>query len=369
MCNAGSGSADPAHGGAPISRRELILHANPEYLASIENSYARAASAAAGDDPSIRPYWKLHRSLAGFEILDRCTGTVRIRGESGFYFPGRSNSPLEWINTLDRLMWLAFSGWRRRAAPVEPKALAPSIPRGRKGYARFGYPFGARRTAYDFLRAQYHLACIAPHLSAEIRSGARRLSAIGIGPGTGLQALALKLLLPNSSLILVDLPETLAFSSVFLTTVLPECRFLFLDGFARDEKSWPEYDFVLLPPDAARRLPAASFDLAVNTDSMQEMEFPANREYFTLLRRLLRPPALFYSSNRVEKWIGSGTTRLADYPYTEGDRDLFSRENLFTHHRWVWKKLHHRIPYIWREPRRGGEVMIQKLTVLKTGKD
>jgi hypothetical protein len=348
-----------------MSRRELLLHANPEYLAAIENSYARGASIAAGDDPSISPYWKLHRSLAGFEILDPCQGAVRIHGESGFYFPGRSYSSLEWINTLDRLLWLAFSAGRR-PAPVDPKALAASIPHGRKGFTRFGYPFGARRTAYDFLRAQYHLACVAPHLPVEIRSGARRLSSIEIGPGTGLLALALKLLLPNSSLVLVDLPETLAFSLVFLTTVLPDCRFLFLDGFTRDEKSWPEYDFILLPPETARRLPPAAFDLAWNTDSMQEMELKTICEYFALLRRLLRPPALFYSSNRSEKWIGSGAIRLAEYPYTAGDRDIFSRENAFMHDRWVWKKFHYRVPYPWREPRRGGEVMIQKLTEMAT---
>jgi hypothetical protein len=344
-----------------MTRRELILRANPEYLAAIENSYERAAA----EGTSVSPYWQWHRSLAGFEILDRCTGTIRVRGESGFYFPGRSYSGFEWLNTLDRLLWLTLSGWRRQAAPVEPKALSFSIPRVRKAYTRFGYPFGLRLTAYDFLRAQYHLACIAPHLPEEIRRGARRLAVIEIGPGTGLFALAAKLLQPNSTLLLIDLPETLAFSSIFLTTVLPESRFLFLDGFSRDPDSWRKYDFVLIPPQDSRRLPEASFDLAVNTDSMQEMELPAIREYFSLFRRLLRPPALFYSSNRVEKWTGAGTTRLADYPYEEGDRDLFSHENLFMHHRWIWKKFHYRMPYPWREPRRGGEVMIQKLTVMK----
>lgn len=349
-----------------MSRRELLLHANPEYLANIEQSYARAAAGFESNGQSVSAYWQLHRSLAGFEILDRCKGMVRIRGESGFYFPGRSYSSLEWINTLDRLVWLAFSGWQRRAAPADPKALAFSIPRGRKGYSRFGYPFGAFRTAYDFLRAQYHLACIAPHLPADIRSGARRLTAVEIGPGTGLLALAMKLLLPNSALVLVDLPETLAFSSVFLTTVLPESRFLFLDGYEREPGSWPEYDFILIPPESARRLPAASMDLAINTDSMQEMDLSAIREYFSLFRRLLRAPALFYSSNRMEKWIGSTTNRLADYPYIDGDRDLFSRENAFMRQRWIWKKFHYRVPYPWRELRRGGEVMIQKLTVMKT---
>jgi len=174
------------------------------------------------DESSVSPYWKHHRSLAGLEILDRCKGTVRIHGESGFYFPGRSDSSLEWVNTLDRLLCLGISAWQRQAAPADPRAPAFSIPHGRRGYSRFGYAFGLRRTAYDFLRAQYHLACIAPHLPAEIRSGARRLTSIEIGSGTGLLALAIKLRLPNSALVLVDLPETLAFSSIFLTTVLPE---------------------------------------------------------------------------------------------------------------------------------------------------
>jgi putative sugar O-methyltransferase len=169
---------------------------------------------------------------------------------------------------------------------------------------RFGYAFGSRHTAYDYLRAQYHLACIAPHLPMEVRSGQQRLSAIEIGPGTGLLALAIKQLLPNSALVLVDLPETFAFSSIFLTMVLPESRFVFLDGFEREPDSWREYDFTLITPEAARRLPSTSFDLAVNTDSMQDMEPTAIRDYFTLLRRLLRPPALFYSSNRVKKWTG-----------------------------------------------------------------
>jgi hypothetical protein len=349
-----------------MSRRELLLRANPEYLPFIEESYRRASSSAKPSAPSVSSYWEHHRSLAGLEIVDRERGVVRIHGESGFYFPGRSYSALEWVNTLDRLAWLAFSGWRRQASPVDSNALVFSIPRGANAFTRLGHAIGRRRTAYDYLRAQYHLACVAPHLPAEIRSGARRLVSMEIGPGTGLLALATKQLLPNSALVLVDLPETLVFSSIFLTMVLPEKRFLFLDGFERKPDSWPEYDFTLLTPEAASRLPSAAFDLGWNTDSMQEMELAAIRDYFTLLRRLLRKPAFFYSSNRVEKWIGSGTTRLADYPYAAGDRDLFFRENAFMHDRWIWKKFHYRVPYLWREPRRGGEVMIQKLTAMET---
>ena len=84
------------------------------------------------------------------------------------------------------------------------------------------------------------------------------------------------------------------------------------------------------------------------------------------MRRALREGAPFYSRNRMEKLIGGGATRLADYPYADGGRNLFSRENLFMRHRWIWKEFHYRIPYPWREPRLVGKMMIQKLTEMRT---
>jgi hypothetical protein len=176
--------------------------------------------------------------------------------------------------------------------------------------------------------------------------------------------LAVKQLFPNSTCLLVDLPEILPFSSLFLTTVMPEKKYLFLNKYREQPERWQDYDFVFLPPADARQIPPRSCHLALNTDSMQEMDLPTIRSYFTWIRSLLRTPALFYSSNRMEKWIGNATTRLADYPYTEKDRDIFSRENSFMRHRWIWKKFHYRIPYPWREPRRSGETVIQKLTIL-----
>jgi hypothetical protein len=346
-----------------MSRREILLRANPEYLPDIEESFRLAQQEKAG---GVSQYWEHHRALAGFEVVDASEGLVRIRGESGFYFPGRSYSTLEWVNTLDRLLWLTLQTGDLLSKPFARKALDFSIPTGRKGSTRFGYPFPGRRTAYDYLRAQYHLASLAPHLPVEIREGRERLTAVEIGPGTGLLALAVKQLIPNSTLVLMDLPEILPFSSLFLTTVMPEKKYLFLNHYEAQRSRWKEYDFVFLPPAAAAQLPSHSFQLALNTDSMQEMNLSMIHDYFQLIRRLLQPPALFYSSNRREKWIGNENTRLADYPYTADDRDLFSRENAFMRHRWIWKKFHYRIPYPWREPRRNGEVVIQKLTVLRT---
>jgi hypothetical protein len=347
------------------NRRHLLIQANPAYFENIEASFRLARQSTEGE-VSVSPYWAHHRSLAGFEILPGGGGRVRVYGESGFYFPGRSYSSLEWLNTADRLLWLATAQAARFEDPLSRKAIGFSIPNGKNEYSRFGYRFPGRRTAYDYLRAQYHLAGLAPHLPSPIREGAERLAAVEIGSGTGLLALAVKQLLPNSTIVMVDLPETLPFASIFLTTILPGLRFLFLDGFEKDPTSWSEYDFLLIPPSAAGRLPSQSFHLALNTDSMQEMEPVTIRGYFGLLRRLLRPPSLFYCSNRLEKWTGSGTTKLSDYPYMREDRDIFSRENEFMRDRWIWKKFRSRIPYPWRQRRTNGEIAIQKLTSLDT---
>lgn len=279
-----------------------------------------------------------------------------------------ASSTLEWINTVNRLIWLAVSPRQSRMSTIARKGLSLFLPPAQKGFSQFGYHILGRRTAYDYLRAQYHLASLAPYLPRTIHDNSERLLAIEIGPGTGLLALVKKQFFPNRTLVLVDLPDVLSFSSFFLTTLMPGGRFLFLDKFRLEHDRWMEYHFAMIPPEATRQLPTKSFHLAMNTDSMQEMELATIRESFLLLMPAAPPPALLYSSNRVQRWTGNTNTRLADYPYQEADRELFSRENASMHRRWIWRKNCCRIPYRWCEPRRNGQIVMQKLTVLTTNR-
>ena len=100
---------------------------------------------------------------------------------------------------------------------------------------------------------------------------------------------------------------------------------------------------------------------------MQEMELRGHPRLF----RAVAPPAasprpvLFQQPHgKMDRHRHDALGGLSVYPTATAT--LFSRENAFMHHRWIWKKFHYRIPYPWREPRRGGEVMIQKLTEMKT---
>ncbi len=315
---------------------------------------------------SLSPYWQHHKEQAAFSILDDARGIALLRGESGFYFPGRSYSELDWLNMLDRLMWLAM---RRPGAPWAAhrqamRALGLSLPALTVAGARLGYPWFGRRLSFDYLRALYHVHSIAPFLPGQVLNGARRLVALEIGPGTGLLALALHQLIPNSTIILVDLPEILPFSSVLLSLAFPQARSYMLGENGAGLADLEGYDFLFLTPAAAQDIPRQSVELAANTDSMQEMEVQTIRGYFELLRHVLNGPRLFYSSNRIEKWTGERITRLTDYPYATSDRHLFSRVNAFMQTRWVWRKIRYRVPYPKREARRGGERVIQQLTEL-----
>jgi putative sugar O-methyltransferase len=350
----------------PIEKHTLTVQLAPERARLIARSLEVALSREADASRALSPYWQHHRQAAAFSLIDAERGLAQLRGESGFYFPGRSYSELEWVNTIDRLLWLGVHRqempWRKSDAAR--RALALSLPRLTLAGERLGYPWFGRRLSYDYLRALYHLHSIAPFVLDDNNRGRQRLVALEIGPGTGLLALALRQLVPNSTIVLVDLPEILPFSCVLLSLAFPLARFYML-GENEGRLVDPErYDFICLTPSTAADLPSESIDLAVNTDSMQEMEAEAIGAYFGLLRRVLRPPRLFYSSNRIEKWIGGRATRLADYPYEPRDRHLFSRLNAFMQTRWVWRKIRYRIPYPRREGRRAGERVIHQLTEL-----
>lgn len=350
----------------PSEKHTLTVQLAPERARLIAQSLEAARAREADAGGALSPYWQHHKQAAAFSLIDADRGIAQLRGESGFYFPGRSYSELDWINTVDRLLWLAShrmdAPWR--ASGLARRALALSLPRLTFAGEHLGYPWFGRRLSYDYLRAMYHLHSIAPFVPDDFTSGRQRLVALEIGPGTGLLALALRQLIPNSTIVLVDLPEILPFSSVLLSLAFPLARFYML---GENEGRLPDpgrYDFICLTPSTAANLPSESVDLALNTDSMQEMEAGAIRAYFELLRRVLRPPRLFYSSNRIEKWIGGQATRLADYPYGRHDRHRFSRLNAFMQTRWVWRKIRYRIPYPRREARRAGERVVQQLTEL-----
>jgi putative sugar O-methyltransferase len=125
-------------------------------------------------------------------------------------------------------------------------------------------------------------------------------------------------------IVLIDLPETLAISIPYLSSLFPSARIAMpneiqADGFPR------EFDFAFLTVDQLGVLESDSIDLAINCHSFQEMTHEQIDIYFKLIQRVCRNSGLFFTANRVEK-IPSGAeafsveqpdppNRMAEYPW------------------------------------------------------
>jgi putative sugar O-methyltransferase len=125
-------------------------------------------------------------------------------------------------------------------------------------------------------------------------------------------------------MILIDLPETLAVSIPFLSSVFPDARVVMPNEMHADGIP-EEFDFAFLTVDQLDLLRDGSVDLAINCHSFQEMTHEQIRIYFALIQRVCGESGLFFTSNRVEK-IPCGPdafsamqrdppNRMAEYPW------------------------------------------------------
>ncbi|MCK4276200.1 MAG: putative sugar O-methyltransferase [Phycisphaerae bacterium] len=151
-----------------------------------------------------------------------------------------------------------------------------------------------RRLNPNFLRSVTISDTILEHVSP----AGSRLMVFELGAGLGHVAHVLKIMHPNTTHVLVDLPNTLFFAYQFLSLSFPEAKILLvtddtqLDGVAADE-----YDFVFLPTKFADTVLNISFDLFLNTASLGEMRNTVIRQWMDFLQDRLKVRYL-YTLNR-----------------------------------------------------------------------
>lgn len=170
-----------------------------------------------------------------------------------------------------------------------------------------------------------------------------------IGAGSCYLVGLLKARLPGCRFYVVDLPSTIPFGFVHLSTLFPEARIALPHDVetAGGLKDLDE-EIVFLTPDQAGLIPSDSVSIGCNTDSFMEMMPEVVSGYFQLLRRVLKKDNLFYCSNRAEKRMhppeGEARTmkygnpnvieeaipvRFHEYPWSGGDEDYFFYESEF----------------------------------------
>jgi putative sugar O-methyltransferase len=149
-------------------------------------------------------------------------------------------------------------------------------------------------------------------------------SVLEIGAGNGNLASILRNDFGAVRIVIVDLPQTLAVSIPFLSSLFPSARIAMPNEIQAGGLP-DDADFAFLTVDQLQLLPDDSFDLAINCHSFQEMTRQQISIYFELIQRACRDSGLFFSANRIEK-IPCGAdpfgveqsdppNRMAEYPW------------------------------------------------------
>jgi putative sugar O-methyltransferase len=138
---------------------------------------------------------------------------------------------------------------------------------------------------------------------------------VDIGGGYGGLARLIKLAHPEVKLVLFDLPEINTIQTYFLGNAFPDATVLGLRDVAHQNVIDPreiDVDFLVLPGQLIDKLRPGSFQLAINTRSMMEMDLETVSHYVGEIQDKLAVGGAFFCINRYEK-----KTRLKDYPFDE----------------------------------------------------
>lgn len=159
-----------------------------------------------------------------------------------------------------------------------------------------GFPHEEGLVSWDVLR---YLSVICDLLTANVLSEQPSSRIVEIGGGYGGLCRMISMLNPCLHYSIIDLEETLFFSKCYLDKTLPNYDIKLVTNVK--ELEFNEKRINLIPQHILEEI-EDKFDLAINHQSMQEMEVPQINRY---LKFIARSCAKFYSRNmkRHDVWI------------------------------------------------------------------
>lgn len=266
------------------------------------------ASCQGGQIPALGPtaQWKKNFSkfdeklrarpgeTQAFELLKDVT-------RSGFYAAShRAGTPECRLVTDLYLRWLHLSGYPLFSFPKnleESRLVDPSL----------GFDLDGRYASSMFL---YHL-CMFARLEKIIGLAGTVLE---IGGGYGGFARLVKLQRPLATYVIVDLPQSLFFSSLFLKSSFPQAKILYARS-SSEIVAWTQskerYDFVFVPAALAKSLAGQMIDVVVSSRSLGEMTRESVDFYMDLIQKSANVRYL-YTVERLGGRPGESPLRKAD---------------------------------------------------------
>ena len=151
----------------------------------------------------------------------------------------------------------------------------------------------------------------------------KRLHVMIIGDGFGILGALFKAVIPNSSIIMVDIGRTLTFQSYHLQLGFPEG----VHELADSDTDLDAVDFAYCAAENLEALDGKRFDIAANVTSMHEMAEPVVARYFDFLRGNFEAVTRFYCANRVHKVLPGGeVSAFYNYPWLAEDEHFLDGE-------------------------------------------
>jgi hypothetical protein len=189
-----------------------------------------------------------------------------------------------------------------------PPALRISPPRR---FGEIGWNVGGRTVSFD---TYVYLERLALMHDCGMLERLRRIAAAGrtpylveIGGGFGGLAYYLSALIPQARIVIVDLPESLIYSSLYLSLLRPERTHVYANPGTAIEPLVPDTPGCTFVPNYLFDTliqTGAKFDLAINTLSMSEMDASQVDYYCQGLNQLLGDDGVFFEQNHNNEAVG-----------------------------------------------------------------
>jgi len=146
-----------------------------------------------------------------------------------------------------------------------------------------GYVFNGHVVSTTVLNCQHAInTFLKENIMQRLESKPTRTHILEIGGGYGALAYHINKIIKNTTYVIVDLPETLLFSAVYLSLCLPKQSIYIYDRQTfpvSASNNFSGYDFVLLPNYSIDYIKKMRFDLVINMQSFQEMR-PAQLDIY-----------------------------------------------------------------------------------------
>lgn len=174
------------------------------------------------------------------------------------------------------------------------------------------------RVTTDLMRRLTHLSYIEAKLTLPNSS-----CILEVGAGHGALARVLKTANPGATYIIIDLPETLYYSTGFLSANFPDANILLGDEDSLKDirdSDIGTYDFIFLPIGLEHHLHGLSVDLFVNTHSLGEIPPEVSRYWFDFFQKKIKTRQYFMVNRFLNrrKW---GSTYIGNVCSTGFDKD------------------------------------------------